>query len=419
MVVAAAPVAAVVIVFNVHYKMTQGVFMFHLLLAIIYLAFISLGLPDALLGSAWPTMYPQFQVPVSYAGIISMIISAGTIISSLQSDRLTRKFGTGRVTFASVALTAIALFGFSISNSFIELCLWGIPYGLGAGSIDASLNNYVALHYASRHMSWLHCMWGVGASVGPYIMSFALTNGQGWNMGYRYISILQIALTVILFFSLPLWKNRTPQSTVETDASSAQQSESGRALSLKEIICIPGAKEVMITFFCYCALESTAMLWSGSYLVLKNGLNTEVAAGYAGLFFLGITIGRAISGFVTMKLNDVAMIRLGICIIVIGILCIMLPIGTTGTLIGLFVVGLGCAPVYPCIIHSTPEHFGTDKSQALIGVQMASAYVGTCLMPPLFGLIANHVNVALFPVYLLFFLILMVLMHEKLVRKTA
>lgn len=385
--------------------------MFHLLLAIIYLAFISLGLPDSLLGSAWPSMYQEFQVPVSYAGVISMIIAAGTIVSSLLSDRLTRKFGTGKVTTVSVAMTAAALFGFSMSHSFWALCLWAVPYGLGAGGVDASLNNYVALHYASRHMSWLHCMWGVGASLGPSIMSFALTRGQTWNMGYRYISLIQIALTVVLLFSLPLWKKNTTSSQRESSAGIQE------ALSLKKILGIPGAKEIMVTFFCYCALEQTAGLWAGSYLALHAGLSGQQAAGYAGLFFLGITIGRGASGFLTMKLKDTQMIRLGQGLILFGILALLLPFGEITALVGLGVVGLGCAPVYPCIIHSTPEHFGAASSQALIGVQMASAYVGTCFMPSVFGLVANHISVSLFPVYLAVILVLMVLMHERMLRK--
>lgn len=393
--------------------------MFQLLLAVIYLSFISLGLPDSLLGSAWPTMYGEFNVPVSYAGIISMIISIGTIVSSLQSDRLTRKLGTGKVTVFSVATTAIALFGFSISNSFWMLCLWAIPYGLGAGSVDASLNNYVALHYASRHMSWLHCMWGIGASVGPYIMGFALSGGQTWQMGYRYIAVLQIVLTAILLFSLPLWKNRSAENSEslesETEAGSAN---SGEALSLAQVFQIPGAKEVMITFFCYCALEQTSGLWASSYLVLHHGMDSETAAGYASMFYIGITVGRAFSGFLTMKLNDTQMIRLGQIIIAIGVGAMFLPFGEMTALGGLILIGLGCAPIYPCIIHSTPEHFGAEKSQAVIGVQMACAYVGTCLMPPLFGLIANHITVALLPVYLLFILVLMAVMHEQLLKKS-
>ena len=219
--------------------------MFQLLLAVIYLAFISLGLPDSLLGSAWPTMYREFSVPVSYAGGISMIIAVGTIISSLLSDRLTKRFGAGKITAVSVFMTAAALFGFSTSHTFIALCLWAVPYGLGAGCVDAALNNYVALHYTSRHMSWLHCMWGVGASLGPYIMGYALSNGHSWNMGYRYISILQILLTAVLLFSLPLWKKPTvPAKASNTAASSHQQ-----ALSLSQIVRISGAKEIMITIF--------------------------------------------------------------------------------------------------------------------------------------------------------------------------
>ena len=378
------------------------------LLAIIYLSFISLGLPDALLGAAWPNMYPQFQVPISYAGIISMIIALGTIISSLQSDRLTRKFGTGKVTAVSVGITALALWGFSISHSFILLCLWAIPYGLGAGSVDASLNNYVALHYSSKHMSWLHCMWGIGATLGPYIMGAVLTGGATWNTGYRIISVLQIALTAVLIFSLPKWKGQN---------TSSGETVHGKALSLKEILAIPGAKAVMICFFCYCAIESTTMLWASSYLHLSKGVDAKTAASFAGMFCIGITIGRGINGFIAIKLKDRQMIRMGQAIILTGIIVMILPFGKTVSLIGFSLIGLGCAPVYPCIIHSTPSHFGAERSQAIIGVQMASAYVRTCLMPPLFGLIANHISIRLLPVYLLILLALMVYMHELLERK--
>lgn len=386
--------------------------MTQLLLAIIYLAFISLGLPDGLLGAAWPTMYQEFAVPVSYAGAVSMIISFGTILSSLQSDRLTRKLGTGKVTAISVGMTAAALFGFSFSHSFVAVCLWAIPYGLGAGSVDASLNNYVALHYESRHMSWLHCMWGIGATLGPYVMGYALTGGKGWNAGYRYIGIMQIVLTAVLVCSLPLWVKRKEEGTggAEMDA---------KALSIREVLKIRGAKEVMFCFFCYCALESTAGLWSSSYLTLQKGIPAETAASYAGMFYLGITIGRALSGFITMKLNDVQMIRMGQCMIALGIIVVFLPGAAVVSLVGLVLIGLGCAPVYPCIIHSTPAHFGEDKSQAVIGIQMASAYAGSCLMPPVFGLIANNISVALFPVYLVVILMIMIVMHELLVRKTS
>ena len=390
--------------------------MIHLLLAIIYLAFISLGLPDALLGSAWPTMYSEFDVPVSYAGIISMIIALGTIISSLQSDRLTRKLGTGKVTAISVAMTAIALLGFSSSHAFWMLCVWAVPYGLGAGSVDAALNNYVALHYESHHMSWLHCMWGVGATVGPYIMGFALSGGKTWNTGYLYIGVLQIVLTAILVFSLPLWKElKTSESPGNTNENTTLE----KPLTLPQIIKIPGAKEVMLCFFCYCAIEQTAGLWASSYLTLFKGVSAETAARFAGMFFIGITVGRAINGFIAMKLQDSQMIRLGQSIIAIGVIVMLLPGPHIISLAGLILIGLGCAPVYPCIIHSTPAHFGAGRSQALIGVQMASAYVGTCLMPPIFGLIANHISIALFPVYIMALLILMVIMHELLSKKTA
>lgn len=402
--------------------------MTQLLLAIIYLAFISLGLPDSLLGSAWPTMYIQFDVPISYAGIISMIIAGGTIISSLQSDRLTKWLGTGKVTAISVATTAVALLGFSFTHSFRVLCLWAIPYGLGAGSVDASLNNYVALHYKSRHMSWLHCMWGVGATAGPYIMGIALSMGQGWNMGYRYIGIIQVVLTAVIVFSLPLWKGR--KSTTENlqnaemeqlleNVSEKADTTAEKALSLREILKIAGAKEVMLCFFCYCALEQTAGLWASSYLTLHKGVSSETAAIFASLFYIGITVGRAISGFITMKLNDTQMVRLGQSIIVLGIMAMVLPGSNVLALAGLILIGLGCAPIYPCVIHSTPAHFGADKSQAIIGVQMAFAYIGTMLMPTLFGLIASRISVALLPCYLFAILVIMIIMHELLIKKTA
>ena len=386
--------------------------MFHLLLAIIYLSFISLGLPDALLGSAWPVMYGELAVPVSYAGMISMIIAVGTIISSLLSDWLTCKLGTGKVTAISVAMTAAALFGFSTCNAFWMLCLWAIPYGLGAGSVDASLNNYVALHYASRHMSWLHCMWGVGASVGPYIMGFVLSGGGHWTGGYRCIGILQIILTAILFLSLPLWKSRK-------DAAGEAEKAEAKPLTPGQILQIPGAKEIMVTFFCYCAVEQTAGLWASSYLALYKGVPGETAASFASMFFIGITVGRALNGFLTMKLSDTQLIRIGQGIILLGIVAMLLPLGEAVSLAGLILIGLGCAPIYPCIIHSTPAHFGADKSQALIGVQMASAYIGTCLMPPLFGLIAGHISIVLLPVYLLAILILMAVMHERMLKRVT
>ena len=353
-------------------------------------------------------MYPELGVPVSFAGGISMLIALGTIVSSLMSDRLTRALGAGKVPAISVGLTAAALFLFSVTHSYWLLLLWAIPYGLGAGSVDAALNNYVALHFKSRHMSWLHCMWGVGATIGPYMMGYALTGGHGWNAGYRYIAIIQIVLTFILFISLPLWKNR---------AGGQEEERSAKSLTLRQVIAIPGAKEVMLCFFCYCAIEQTTALWASSYLTLFRGVPADTAATFASLFYIGVTVGRAISGFVTMKLTDHQMLRLGQAIIGLGVIIMLIPGPYELSLAGFILTGLGCAPIYPSVIHSTPATFGPQLSQSIIGVEMASAYVGTCVMPPIFGLIANHITPALLPVYLLVILALMVLMHTQMIRK--
>lgn len=387
--------------------------MVSLLLALIYVAFISLGLPDSLLGSAWPAMQPSLGVPVSYAGIIAMIIAGGTVVSSLLSERLTKKLGTGLVTASSVLLTAIALFGFSISNSFVLLCLFAVPYGLGAGAVDAALNNFVALHYSSRHMSWLHCFWGVGAAVSPYIMSYFLMGGQSWNNGYRTVSIIQFALTAILFISVPLWKKK---------GAASETGQSGeKAKSLKEIWAIPGVRYVLLAFFGYCAAEGTAGLWASSYLVMAKGIEREIAAQFASLFYIGITAGRFVCGFVANKLGDRRQIRLGLAVMVLGIFLVWLPVPVSQlSLIGLIVIGVGCAPVYPAIIHATPDNFGKENSQAIIGVQMASAYIGSTFMPPLFGFIAERVSISLYPLYILIFAVLMLGMTEilnKAVRK--
>lgn len=386
-----------------------------LLLIIIYFAFISLGLPDSLLGSIWPIAHRELGVPLAWSGPIFMIISLGTVVSSLFSDRLTRRLGAGLVTVLSVALTALALFGFGISTSYWMLCLWAVPYGLGAGSIDVALNNYVALHFKSRHMSWLHCMWGIGASTGPYIMNMILTQGGTWHQGYQTISLIQLILTAVVMLSLPLWKKQR----LVSDANTTNSNSPSHALSLREIFALRGAKEVMITFFAYCALEQTAGLWASSYLSNFRGIDPVTAAGYASLFYLGITGGRAISGFITFLLNDSQMIRLGQGIAALGLLLLLFAPIDALSLAGLVIIGLGCAPIYPSIIHSTPAHFGTDKSQAVIGVQMASAYLGNVFMPPLFGLIARYTSIALYPVYLILLLILMIIMHERLCKRTA
>lgn len=379
--------------------------MLTLLLSIIYLAFVSLGLPDSMLGSAWPTMFVDFGVPVSYASIVSPIIALGTVVSSLASDRVTRKLGAAKTTAISTAITALALLGFSFSTQFWQICLIAIPYGLGAGSIDAALNNYVSLHFASRHMSWLHCMWGLGAAIGPAIMGSVLTNGGKWDTGYLIVAIIQIVITAILFISLPIWKRPL------RDNIQAEEKRTDKPLSLRQIVSLKGAKSVMVTFFCYCAIEVTVTLWASSYLNLNRGIDAETAALWGSLYVLGITIGRAVGGFITIKLNDTQMTRLGEGMMLLGIVLLFIPFNVCA-LIGLVVFGVGSAPIYPCIIHSTPARFGADKSQALIGVQMASAYTGTCLMPSVFGLIANHINIAYFPWYIGALTVLMVVMFE-------
>lgn len=405
--------------------------MLSLLLPIIYLSFISLGLPDALLGAAWPTLYLSLDVPLSYAGIISMIISGGTIFSSLQSDRLNRRYGTGRITFGSVLLTAVALLGFSFSRSFLALCLWAIPYGLGAGSVDAALNNYVALHYKSQHMNWLHCMWGIGAALGPMLMGMCLTHGLGWPAGYRLVAGVQFALTAILFFRLPLWKKAAMEETAAASAEHAPSAVTPAPLSLKQIFALPGAKEIFLCFFCYSALEATIGLWASSYLSLFAGMDAKTAAGRAALFYVGITGGRALSGFLAQKWDDDRMIRLGQGIVAMGLFCLFVamlcstcsdgssPFLLLLTQFGFLLLGLGCAPIYPGIIHSTPARFGTARSQAMIGVQMASAYVGSCFLPPLFGVLARCYSVALLPFYALLLLGIMFTMHQLLLHHST
>ena len=383
-----------------------------LLLAIIYVCFISLGLPDSLLGSAWPVLHEEINVPMSYAGIISMTIFVGTILSSLFSDKLLHRFGAGKVTAVSIVLTAAGLFGFSISSRFWMLILSAVPYGLGAGGVDAILNNYVALHYKAQHMSWLHCMWGVGAAISPYIMSYALIQLDGWNYGYLIVSVIQAVLSVIVFISMPIWKTAKDGGVSEDGATGAV------SLSFREIFAIKGALPSFLLFFGYCALELTTSLWASSSLVRKWDFVPEIAAGYASMFYIGITFGRFINGFLAMKLGDNFLIRMGIGIVLFGVALLLVPFNSVFALIGFMVIGLGCAPIYPCIIHMTPDVFGADKSQAMIGVQMAFAYTGFLAMPPLFGLIAEHISIALLPVYLFALLALMIVTHEIVLRNS-
>ena len=402
---------------------TGGRRMYTLLLLLIYLAFISLGLPDSLLGSAWPVMHEAFAVPLSWAGMVTMIISGGTICSSLLSERLTKRFGTSVVTVVSVFLTAAALFGFSTASAFWMLCIWAIPYGLGAGAIDAALNNYVALHYSSRHMSWLHCFWGIGTIISPYIMSYALTTSV-WQNGYRIVSILQFAITAVLFLTLPVWNVCQEQDSGQKEPESAEENADGSKDSEVLGVCgalqIRGVKQLLTGFFAYCAMESTLILWSSSYLVGAKGISEEWAAAFASLFCIGITAGRFLAGFVTEKLGDHKLIQIGTVVMLIGCAAMFLPIpGDWAALGGLVIMGLGCAPVYPSIIHATPSNFGEENSQAIIGIQMASAYVGSTFMPPVFGLIAAHVSIRLMPLYVLFFMLLMFGMVEQTFRISA
>lgn len=381
-----------------------------LLLVIIYLSFISLGLPDSLLGSAWPVLHAEINVPVSLAGVISIIISVGTIISSFFSDKLNRKFGSGKIIAISVFMTAAALFGFSISNKFWMLALWSIPYGLGAGAVDSVLNNYVALHYKAQHMSWLHCMWGLGASVSPYIMSFSLVKLDSWNYGYLIVSIIQMVLSAAIFISLPLWKR-------STKGKDEKEESPVKPLSFKEIFKTKGALPCFLAFFAYCAFEVTASLWASTYLSGVWDFSPEMAAGFASLFYIGITVGRLFNGFLAIKLSDKVLIRTGLGIIAVGIILIFIPLHSAFSVIGFIVAGLGCAPIYPCIIHMTPDIFGREKSQAIIGVQMAFAYIGFLTMPPLFGLIADFSSISLLPLFLLLLLVTMAVMHEITIKK--
>ncbi len=380
--------------------------MYSLLLALIYLAFISLGLPDSLLGSGWPAMHEDLGVPVSYMGIVSMVISACTIVSSLCSDALTRKLGTRTVTVVSVFLTAGALLGFSFANAFWMLILIAIPYGLGAGAIDAALNNYVALHYKAKHMSWLHCFWGVGTIVSPFVMGYALSHSV-WNDGYRIVGWIQLGIALLLLMTLPVWKVNKP-------LAEQKQAHVGLLGALK----IKGVPFLLIGFLAYCAAEATAMGWASTYFAEAKGVPAEQAAQLASLFYIGITVSRFVSGFVSDRLGDRRMILIGAGILLVGIVLLFVPVGGALSIAAFVVIGFGCGPIYPCIIHSTPSNFGAENSGAIIGIQMASAYVGSTFFPPLFGLLGNAVGFEIMPVYLLVFVALMLVMTECTFRIT-
>lgn len=372
-----------------------------LLLIIIYFAFISLGLPDAMLGSAWPVMRAELGLPLSGAGLISMIISGGTIVSSILSGWLIRKFGTGMLTLISVLLTAAALMGFAFSGNYIGLCLMAIPLGLGAGAVDAALNHFVALHYSARHMSWLHCFWGVGATAGPVIMAFMINKTNVWNNGYKTVSIIQFLLVIVLFLSLPLWSK----------FRNGQENSNEESNSNKNVLSIPGVKVALLGFLCYCAVETTTGLWGASYLVQIKGISKEVAAGWISTFYLGITLGRFINGFLTIGLRSKRLIRIGQILIIMGVI-LLFTVSGWGNMIAILFIGLGCAPIYPSMLHETPNRFGKENSSILMGIQMASAYIGTTFVPPIVGLVSDKVGLGIYPVALLVLTIIMGISSE-------
>lgn len=385
--------------------------MYSLLLVLIYVAFISLGLPDSLLGSGWPVIHSQLGVPVDYMGIITMVISGCTIVSSLFSDKLSRRPGTRWVTVISVFLTAAALLGFSFASKFWMLILFAVPYGFGAGAIDAVLNNYVAQRYKSKHMSWLHCFWGVGTIASPFVMSYALSSST-WNMGFRIIGFVQLGIGALLLLTVPVWK--------AVGKEEVRIEQKSRGLGPVGALKIKGVPFLLCGFFAYCAAEATTTQWASTYFVSVKGLAAETAAQLASLFYIGITVGRLVSGFVTDKLGDRKMILIGTGILLVGVVLLALPIEGYASAVAAFVIiGLGCAPIYPCIIHAMPGNFGAENSGAIIGIQMASAYMGSTFMPPLFGLIGSKAGFSFMPYYLLAFFALMLIIVELTFRSAA
>ncbi len=382
------------------------------LLVIIYISFISLGLPDSLLGSGWPIMQKDLSAAFSMAGYLSMTVCAGTIISSLFSNRLIAKFGTGKVTTVSVFTTALALVGYSFSPNIYLLFVMAIPLGLGAGSVDAALNNFVALHYKSKHMSWLHCFWGIGATTGPAIMSIFLLQQGGWRKGYVTIAIIQFAVTLLLFVTLPLWK-KGEKIIVATDTPKQ------KTLSNREVLKIPNVKLALVSFVFFCATELTTGLWSSSYLVSTKGLSPSLAARWAAYFYAGITVGRFLSGFLSIKVKSHTLIRSGQLLCVLGAITLMLPLPTYFSMVGIILLGLGTSPIYPSMLHETPNRFGASVSGAVMGLQMAFAYIGSTLFPPLFGVIASHTSVKIFPYFLMICVLVMLLASELLQKKIA
>lgn len=364
------------------------------LLILIYIAFISLGIPDSLLGAAWPAMHLDFGVSLSLAGLLSAIVSTGTVVSGLFSARLISRFGTAKVTTVSVLMTAVALLGIALNRSFVLMAFLCIPLGLGGGAIDAALNNFVALHYHARHMNWLHCFWGIGATIGPALIGALLSRTGQWRSGYWVMSAVQCALTLVMFFSLPLWKKANEQEGVIKE-------EEIIPMKLRDVVRLPLAFPVLVSLLCYCGAESTMSLWGASYLVGARGIGAEVAASWVSLFFLGITGGRLLAGFLSQKLRSDQLIRFGAICSGIGALILLLATGGALLPVGFFCIGLGFAPIYPSMLHQTPRIFGERVSQSVMGIQMAFAYVGSTLLPPLLGALTHALGMGIMPIYVL------------------
>ncbi len=388
-------------------------------LIIIYMAFISLGLPDSLLGTAWPIMQSQFSVPLGAAGFISMTIAGATIISSLMSGKIIGRFGTGKITFISCLMTAGALLGISIMPSLFWFFILAIPLGLGAGAVDAGLNNYVALHYKAHHMSWLHCFWGVGATLGPIIMSWYIAKGDSWRSGYFTISMIQFVLVALLFITLPLWNKVGNVSHKQTGGSDlvhkTPEENNLENQDPKKIhpIHIKGVKLALASFIFYCGIEATMGLWGSSFLVNIKGMNAGAAAQWVSMYYGGITLGRFITGFITMKVSNKILIRTGQSITLVGALLLLLPLPTIFSLVSFIMIGLGCAPIFPCMIHETPVRFGKEYSQTIIGYQMASAYIGITFLPPLLGWVSGWVTIGILPVFAVLYILGMLISSER------
>ena len=380
-----------------------------ILLIVIYIAFIGLGIPDSLFGTAWPAIYADFRLPISYASFVTVIISGGTIISSLLSARVIKRLGTSKVCFISTAMTAAALIGFSCSKSLWPMCLLAVPLGLGAGSIDTALNNYVSLHYSAMHMSFLHCFYGVGVTVSPLVLSLVISGEQGWRGGYRIAFLIQLCITMILLLALPLWKK------VHKPVNDAQE-PAIKVLPLKETLRIPGVKLMCLLFICSCAIELTCGGWGSTYLVEYKHMAAEKAAGIVMFYYMGMTIGRFLSGVLAARLNSWQIIRLGQYVLGAAILILLLPVPPVAAALALFMVGLGNGPMFPNFNYLTPQNFGADISQSVMGTQMASSYVGIMLAPAVCGLIGQRMGMVIFPPYLLMFFLVMIAATRKVKR---